>query len=274
MKHIIVTGGLGNQMFIFAFYYAFLKSGEKVRLDTSLYNVIRMHNGYELPFVFGISKDNIHKGKFHTFILRLILKSKFYLQIDQNKFISDVFKTSKKYYWGYWQTDKYFNDYRNEIVNIFSFKHISQYNMSIAETMKKIESVSLHIRRGDYLLHDQYANICTEVYYNSAIKLIKEKIENPIFYIFSNDIQWSKAFANRHNINYIIIAHNSGKDSYQDMFLMSQCKHNILANSSFSWWGAYLNQYSNAIKIAPKKWDNTDSQEYNKLRVPSSYIRI
>ena len=127
---------------------------------------------------------------------------------------------------------------------------------------------------GDYMNLSMYQGICTEEYYTKAVEFIKQNVTSPHFYIFSNDIVWSKTFAESLNIDYTIVDHNTGTNSYQDMYLMSQCKHNIIANSSFSWWGAYLNVNRNKLVVAPKGWDNTDSESYNKVRVPQSYIRL
>ena len=118
-------------------------------------------------------------------------------------------------------------------------------------------SVGIHIRRGDYLNHPVYKDICTYEYYAKAIALIQEKIKNPVFYIFSNDILWCK-----NNIEKLIsgckvvyVDWNKGEDSYCDMQLLMACKTLIIANSSFSWWAAYLNA-RNPWVIAPKKWKN------------------
>lgn len=274
MKTIITTGGLGNQMFIYAFYYSLKRNKIKCRLNISLYNYTQMHNGFELNRVFGINDTVINKIGTHILWLRFILKTGCFLMKDryrvEQKFDSYLFP----YLYGYWQSDYYFLEYKQQILKTFSFKNISQENIKLASIMTSSNSVSLHIRRGDYLHLKQYLGICDEMYYMKAIKYINNYIESPHFYIFSNDPIWSTNFAKDLGIKYTIISHNIGINSYQDMFLMSKCKHNILANSSFSWWGAYLNQYSGAIKIAPKKWDNNDSVQFNKIRVPSDYIKI
>lgn len=273
-KNIIVAGGLGNQMFIYAFYFAMRQHGIEARLDVSLYRFVKMHNGYELPDIFNIPNPEIDKGGLHIYWLRFMLKYNSFLIKDQMKFNPKIFSLSTKYISGYWQCELYFENCKQQIVNVFKFRNISENNLQLALEMQKRESVSLHIRRGDYLTTPMYLGICTEEYYCKAINEILSRIKAPHFYIFSNDMEWSAEFAKKLGIDYTLVSHNTGKNSYQDMYLMTQCRHNILANSSFSWWGAYLNQHINAIKIAPARWDNTDSDDYNHVRVPADYIRL
>lgn len=133
-------------------------------------------------------------------------------------------------------------------------------------------SVSIHIRRGDYLSEINqglYGGICTEMYYAKAITYICNKIDQPSFFVFSNEIDWVKNNVDIPNPTYIDF--NNGADSWQDMFLMSQCKHNIIANSSFSWWGAWLNRNTNKIVITPSRFINL---EEDSDIIPDAWIRI
>ena len=116
------------------------------------------------------------------------------------------------------------------------------------------ESVSIHVRRGDYLNEPLLNGICDEQYYVAAIEEIKAMVDNPVFFIFSNDILWCKTHFNQ--INAVFVENNTGKNSYRDMQLMSLCKHHIIANSSFSWWGAWLGKYKDSMICAPTKWMN------------------
>ena len=135
----------------------------------------------------------------------------------------------------------------------------------------KQSPISIHVRRDDYLSSKYvsgFGGICTIEYYNKAVERIKEEVIDPVFYIFSDDINWC-----RENLKLeqgVFIDWNTGKESWQDMFLMSQCKHNIIANSSFSWWGAWLNSNSEKIVIAPRIWWNGLKDDV----VPDSWIRI
>ena len=144
-------------------------------------------------------------------------------------------------------------------------------------------SVSIHIRRGDFTANPEVAkvhgNICNLEYYERAMNFIEQKIDNPIFYIFTDDVEWVKIhFNNRSNL---IIVSNSVKNqvefghkhnAHQEMYLMSLCNHNIIANSSFSWWAAWLNRNDNKIIIAPKKWFNDKKSDRD--LIPITWIRI
>ena len=273
---IIQFGGLGNQMFIYALFYAMKKKGVDVKIDASLYNFIKMHNGYEIPIIFDTNDDYVCRSGWWIKLLRLLLHYKPSCLLYSDKYVYDshMFECKKPFINGYFQLPLYFDEYKDELLDIFSFKNISSKNIELANKMHEEESVSLHIRRGDYLNSPSVYGLCTEDYYIKAIQLIKEKVANPYFYIFSNDACWSSDFAKSLGIKFFLVSYNYGVNSYQDMYLMSQCKHNILANSTFSWWGAYLNTYENSIKIAPKIWNRTYPKEYNSLCTPKSWLRL
>ena len=128
-------------------------------------------------------------------------------------------------------------------------------NADIAEKISQVNAVSLHVRRGDYISDKKNAfiGVCTLDYYKTAIEKIKTQVDNPVFFVYSDDINWVK-----NNLvidkTAVFVNHNRGQESYNDMHLMSLCKHNIIANSSFSWWGAWLNTSPDKIVIAPKQW--------------------
>ncbi|MEI6553564.1 MAG: alpha-1,2-fucosyltransferase, partial [bacterium] len=135
-------------------------------------------------------------------------------------------------------------------------------------------SISIHIRRGDYISNQEANNFhgsCSIDYYTEAINIIKGKVSNPIFFVFSDDIAWVKE-----NLKSDIVAtwvSEYNLDNTEDLLLMSFCKHQIIANSSFSWWGAYLNRNINKIVIAPKKW--IANKGYNTDEItPSSWIKL
>ena len=129
------------------------------------------------------------------------------------------------------------------------------------------------MRRGDYINNTLYGNICTKDYYLKAIERIKEIKEIDTFCVFSNDIMWCKenlsSFLNECNVIYV--DWNHGKNSYQDIYLMSQCNNNIIANSSFSWWGAWLNQNIDKTVICPKKWNNIPNSLFE---MPDDWVKI
>ncbi|PIQ22093.1 MAG: alpha-1,2-fucosyltransferase [Cytophagales bacterium CG18_big_fil_WC_8_21_14_2_50_42_9] len=155
---------------------------------------------------------------------------------------------------GDFQNEAFFKDYQDVIRDAFYFKDINQdkENYSLGKEIISRESVSIHVRRGDYVNHTIIKPVSL-TYYQKAIEKICLMVQEPYFYVFSDDIDWCKKNLNL-SASCTFIQHNTGKNSYKDMYLMSQCKHNIIANSSFSWWGAWLNNNPDKIVIAPNKW--------------------
>lgn len=253
---IIVAGGLGNQMFQYALALSLRFLGYDVTLDTSTYDFLKMHNGYELDRVFGIKESVVRKQGLHMFWLRLLAKLKpkgLYIG-DHCVFNEEVLLSPSRYINGGWQDERYFSSIADSVRCAFVFDQIDDANSQIAEEMQRSQSVSIHIRRGDY--SESGMTIIGRDYYQRAIKYITDVIGNAFFYVFSDDDNVARDIVNGLDILYRIISHNRGEDSYKDMYLMTQCKHNIIANSSFSWWGAWLNNYQDKIVIAPKVWDN------------------
>ena len=183
--------------------------------------------------------------------------------------------TSCDYMSGYWQSENYFESNRSILINDFSFRiPLNARNADALRLISSSNSVSIHIRRGDYL-HNANAKathgLCSLEYYHKAIRLIKATIGKPRFFIFSDDMLWVKAHLEPEE-DCIFVDWNFGVDSYNDMRLMSLCKHNIIANSSFSWWGAWLNRNPDKVIIAPKRWFAGKINDSN--IIPSSWIRI
>jgi hypothetical protein len=166
---------------------------------------------------------------------------------------------SNTYLNGYWQNQKYFSSIKSELYQLFTPK--LPPSQKVNEFIQKINShnsVSVHVRRGDYLMPEisNYHGNCDIGYYKEAMRFMSKEILNPVFFVFSNDLEWCKLNLPS-NFNLVFVNHND--ENFWDMLLMSYCKHNIIANSSFSWWGAWLNKNSNKIVVAPEYW-------YNKVR--------
>jgi Glycosyl transferase family 11 len=171
---------------------------------------------------------------------------------------------------GYWQTEKYFSSIETQIREDFQFvQPLSPRNEEIANQILNSEAVSVHVRRGDYVSNNitsQFHGVCDLGYFQRAIDLIASKVGWPTFFFFSDDIDWVESnLAISHP--YFLVRHNIGYESYNDVRLMSLCKHNIIANSSFSWWGAWLNANEGKMVIAPKYWLNPDSTWYKDWKV-------
>ncbi|MEF2901639.1 MAG: alpha-1,2-fucosyltransferase [Terrisporobacter sp.] len=277
-----VTGGLGNQMFQYAMYKSLEKKGKLVKLDSkSFYETKKEHNGYELERIFDIkpnkpTKEDLEKFDENNISTLFKIKrklfgdKKFVYDTKEYVFNKDVYKLKNSYLNGYWQSIKYFEGIENDIKKDFRFKNqLDNKNLEILNEIENSNSISIHIRRGDYMSpenYNMYGCIATPTYYKKAIKVIEEKVENPTFFVFSNDMDWvKKNIQINSRVFYIDI--NSGNGSYKDMQLMSNCKHNIIANSSFSWWGAWLNENKNKIVIAPKKWINREDVDSDKIEL-------
>lgn len=283
MKVIQFLGGLGNQMFQYAFYKALQKRFPNVKTDINGYQNYNLHNGFELERIFDIKLDKISPFTSNLFCsqkwfyrkLRRVLNLK-NTYIEEKKIFSfdpSVFHNPKTvYYWGYWQNFKYFEDIAEEVRSDFQF-HIalSQKNLEVLEKIKNSNSISIHVRRGDYLNNSLLGGLCGSDYYEKGIKHIQTNIASPRFFIFSDDTTWCTENLNLPGAE--IISWNKQSSSYIDMQLMSSCKHHIIANSSFSWWAAWLNKNSNKTIIYPKKWVNTEpgSSEMT-MSAPDSWI--
>ena len=286
---IFLQGGLGNQMFQYAFYLSRKKGNNNVEYHTKIILTQNQHNGFELNNLFNISNES---NNFEYFKLKILLKGANLFSPNNDNFnilgtrlikdsIPSTYITNFKlnwtnYYYGYWQTEKYFLDIRQDIIKTFRFNlnNISQKTDEILQEIKRTNSVSIHIRGGDYLTSEQnriiYGNICTKEYYSRAIEIINSKIINPVFFVFTNEPALIPQYIKTHH-PIIVINHNKNIDSWQDMFLMSHCKHNIIANSSFSWWGAWLNENEGKIIISPSKFINSTKQTDI---IPYSWIKI
>ncbi len=276
MVIIRLWGGLGNQMFQYALYMSFLNKGIAAKLDRSFYDKHHEHNGYELENIFKVSPS------YASYLNRLAVKlpgkllyklfNRPYKETDEMTgcFQPEVASLKSGYLKGYWQTEKYFSAIKPEVKKQFVFPQLTDTaNLAMLDKILHSESVSIHIRRGDFLEKDRNWAISTE-YYSKAIRFIKEGTTDPAFFIFSDDSEWVRKNIAVENASYI--DWNKKNDSYKDMQLMSNCKHNIIANSSFSWWGAWLNDHRDKIVVAPDNWFPT--MKGTRDIIPDTWIKI
>jgi hypothetical protein len=176
------------------------------------------------------------------------------------------------YLHGYWQSEKYFADIEAQLRQDFAFPALTGRNVEFASELESELSISLHVRRGDYLNLAAHT-VCSQEYYQAAVKEMIRKVSgDPRIYVFSDDPEWA-----RQNLKFSVptqvVDHNSGAADFEDMRLMSLCKHNIIANSSFSWWAAWLNANADKNVIAPKAWFG-DPKLNNPDITPDSWQRI
>jgi len=291
-------GGLGNQMFQYAFGRALsLKYNREMFIDKSYFNKENypFHTHPYYPYkldIYNIENDFVSPNisKFINIVKR---KRLFHVinpiigRLNLYKFIPEYFpednfsiaklKNSKNAFLeGYWQKYSIIEEFRDIIIiNLTLKKEISKVNKEILNKIDSLNSISIHIRQGDYITNptfNAYYEICPMKYYEDAMDYIAMQVDNPVFFIFSDSIDWVK---NNMHFKYLIIyVDNKGPD-HEDLYLMSKCKHNIIANSSFSWWGAWLNENPDKIVIAPKKWfkDPIKNNETKDL-LPNSWIII
>jgi len=287
-----MQGGLGNQMFQYAFGLSIAqKLKSRLYFDTTFFN--QEHNltprKYELDIFnakINIAGDKLI-GKFISPGKLQRLKNKTgvgettaYTESSLN-YYADVFSVKPPaYFEGFWPSERYFAEYRQLVRNGFTFKALlSTESIHLANIIQQQQNaVSLHIRRGDYVSSastNQIHGICSLSYYHAAIDCVKQQVENPVFYLFSDDAEWVAQNLLPGIPNATLIQHNQGDDSWQDMALMSKCRHHIIANSSFSWWGAWLNPYQNKMVIAPKNWFNATSEYFNAADIiPENWTTI
>lgn len=284
MKIVNIIGGLGNQMFQYALAIALEEQfGEKVYVDTSLFDTYKVHNGLEIERIFGVSLCKAPLSE----LKRLTCYTKYYSlwrlyhkllpfkktickEARDGAFALEVLQRNiDRYYDGYWQDSQYFEHCKDKIRTLYQFKPpLDERNDTlVAEIMHEKNATSVHIRRGDYLKSSLYAGICPIGYYKQSLAYIRQISEdNARFYIFSDDIAWCKEnLAQDFGTSVVYVDWNKGIDSYKDMQLMSLCRYNIIANSSFSWWAAWLNNHPDKIIIAPRKWTNTGYGNYIQL---------
>lgn len=245
---VVFQGGLGNQLFQYLYIRRLLEEGFSV---TYINNVGKSHNGFELIKYFEV---DIKKASFLYNLLFSILKN---LRLLNNRmfFSSESnLQYDKLFQIGYWQNRKYFP---SEFSINFKINISDEKNTNVLDKIKKNNSVFLHVRRGDYLQpphNKRFAGICTEAYYETAIKMIKTKFKDVVFFVFSNDMKWTKENIKISSCDCYYIDWNHGDNSIYDMYLMSLCKGGILANSTFSYWGAYLGD--SKYIVYPQKWFN------------------
>ena len=290
ISHLL--GGIGNQMFQYATGKSLsIKTNQVHWLDLNDFSGYQLHNGFELDRVFNIedikSSPTVAKdllGWRANSFAKKILRRPHFAKLRGQSFVvepyfnywPDFFKlTHDCYLHGYWQSERYFKDFSDIIRQDFVFKiPLDERNKQVALEMASTQSVGLHVRRGDYVndpKNSNIINICSLEYYREAIEYIVNRIEKPVFYIFSDDMAWVKAHLST-DFPCIYVDYNSGLESYRDMQLMSLCKHHIIANSSFSWWGAWLNANPEKMVIAPRKWfvNNNNVDDL----IPQDWIKL
>lgn len=285
MKVVKFLGGLGNQMFQYAFYLSLKQCFKAVKVDLIGFDDYPLHNGYELERVFSVSVETISSFERSLYTpdnrdwvwrkLRRLYGTKDAFFEERNGFCFDesIYQDKKnRYYWGYWQHIAYVNRVEAQLRQDFTFPPSTDSTyLALRNKIKDENTVSVHVRRGDYLGHSILGGICDQKYYEKAIEAAKVQLASPQFVFFSNDIPWCKETFSAEKA--VFVDCNQGEQSYRDMELMSLCQHHIIANSSFSWWGAWLNPSPNKMVISPSQWVNDQVVDLSGMVLPS-FIQV
>lgn len=283
--------GLGNQMFIYAYYRALQKKGYNVKLDISYYDKLQSYGGkqYNIPVVFPntvselatageCAKLAIYKmDRVSRLCRKLGINKKTYLSQTKRYgdcgYVDELTHVDNCYVEGYFQSEKYFAHIREDLLYEFEFKIETPYPNEYLNQIRMCESaVSVHIRRGDYMrLCEQ--PLSNTVYYANALRGMIHEIPNAEFFVFSDDIDWCEKYFNGLGLKNRFVYIKNQPKAYYDMYLMTQCHHNIIADSTFSWWGAWLNQHEDKIVYAPDAWLPDDKFQMTDI-IPNGWIKI
>ena len=290
-----INGGLGNQMFQYAFGKALsIRHQQPLALSADFFSKKSIHNGYELGRVFNLDAPLVNSktikktiGMVRSSVFARKWLAKPYLTGLSGKrlcmepriyYSPSVIEElgEKKYFQGYWQSYHYFEAYHHQIREAFGFSlPLDEKNDQLVQKIQSTTSVSLHLRRGDYLHNKKALNfhgICPIDFYLKALAFIKQKNTQFELFVFSDDAEYAYHAFKSHMPSSIIVAHNKGLDSWKDMYLMSLCKHNIIANSTFSWWSAWLNANPEKKVIAPIAWFKAALT--SKDLIPADWVRL
>jgi hypothetical protein len=285
-----LMGGLGNQMFQYAIgREVSLRNNVPLKLDLTFLNDKTSKenftfrnleiNKFKIDLEYANNEEINFFHKRNTLLYNYlydfgIKRNNLYIS-EKNRFHNFKNLGHSLYLDGFWQSELYFKNIRHTIINDFEFRKVNFENEKLIDEIKFKNTISVHIRRGDYVNNktiNNYHGTCSFEYYKKSITYFKEIFIDTKFYFFSDDINWVKnTFGVNKNYSYIDI--NNNINNHYDLLLMSNCNHNIIANSSFSWWAAWLNQNIDKKIIAPNKWFQKKENEPLNI-IPENWIRI
>lgn len=295
MLIVELLGGLGNQMFQYAFGLS-VSTQLRIPVKFDVQNLLdRTPRANFTSRDFGLDVFNAEVAiattsdmalykelpaagftRLSQRIQRRILKASTFVEQQQFAYDPQVLNVGRNTrFIGYWQSARYFEPCAAIIQKAFTFKHsLTGLNQSLAADIAAAPSVSMHVRRGDYVSNAQANAVhgtCTPAYYRAAVEMLQAKVGAIVLFVFSDEPDWVRKNL-CFDVTTVYVSHNSGNASFEDLRLMSLCRHNIIANSSFSWWGAWLNQNPNKIVISPRKWMNNIDGAAD--LIPVSWIQL
>lgn len=280
-----LKGGLGNQLFQYSFakYVGHLTT-RKVYLDTFWYGESRRKYHFPLSIEnFNVRLNKLpvsvakHYGQY-AFAMKLLGGKIFNfvpVRVTDDNFSEDIIKANRNVVLdGYWEDHSFFDGLRDDLLREVTLKrNLSNSNEEYYREISHTDSVSVHFRGGQYLSDPDIRNLYADLsrsYYSTAMDIMNHTIGRPRFYVFTNDIpEARKTFVGIENVTII----ESKSPDFEHLYLMSQCKHNIIGNSTFSWWGAWLNKNANKVVVAPKLWFAPDNHA-RPTSIPPDWIRV
>jgi len=292
-----ILGGLGNQMFQYALGRSIaLRTGQELKLDIS--GLARSGGCVNItPRTFALATCNAvfvlaedrecndlkyRKAPACTKLWRK-LRGKpppYGLRCFRERgmrFNPSLFQiTGDVYLMGFWQSYKYFADYGYVLREEFTPRHqLSAKTLEYCKLIDTTNAVSVHVRRGDYVTNPAasfFHGTCDLQYYRDAKRVVMEQVKEPEYFIFSDDLEWAKA-----NLDFVhpatFVEYSRQVHEIEEIYLMSRCQHNIIANSSFSWWGAWLNSHPNRVVVAPKRWFRDPKIDARDM-IPPDWLRL
>lgn len=293
MIAVKLQGGLGNQMFQYAAARVIGGNKGPVYFDTTFLKTQNISSDqftarrYELHIFSNLKvkiagrlllKILLEENKGYKVMRKIFFRGFTKLVQAENDLIKDWGAVKQPVYLdGYFQSEKYFRSIRNNLLSEFSFPEIAAGDTALAKIQSDHHSVAIHVRRGDYLKADlkNYHGILPLSYYKKAIQEINNKVRDPFYYIFSDDTEWCRLNFQFLQDRWLIIDKSNPGEAWKDLFLMTQCRHHIIANSSYSWWGAWLSVRENGCNIAPQNWFNPALVKFNiQDIIPASWYVI
>lgn len=292
MNIIRMSGGFANQLFQYALYLKLRSMGKEVKFDDI--NEYRGESTRPIMLsVFGLDYPRATWEEIIEFtdgsmellkrVRRRIFGRRAREYYEKGFFDPQILSFDDMYLRGEFKSEKYFEDIKDEVRALYSFPSLEDMHLpeklyrstrACLEAIESTEAVGIHMYRSDSRLDEElYEGICTEKYYEGAVRFLQEKCPNAFFYIFSNEPKWVKNWV-AHLIEsqikdgmdekeimdmrrrFTLVMSNTEYTGYLDMMLMSRCKHNIISNSSFGWWASWLNANPDKLVIAPDKWEN------------------
>ena len=284
-----LMGGLGNQMFQFATGLALqTATGQQVRFAKDSYCSTRIVHGFELDQVFRLEVPSATPAEMrrvlgplaaHYDLRRAAAK---WPQVSRFLSSAAVFERDFAfvpdlptrlqgggYLHGYWQSESYFANARDSIESAFQFRNVAGITLDRPGAI----NVSLHVRRGDYMNAGSVHATCTKSYYMRALSALDLPPDQTVLHVFSDDPDWARAEVSALHPDCRFVAGHGGTESYKDMYLMSLCDHHIIANSSFSWWGAWLNRSPDKRVVAPEQWFSDPKLDSARI-IPAAWQRV